>query len=190
MKIVQLGASKGYDHVTDLINNKEIEFLYLVEANILNITPLEECYRNFKYIYIDNIAIVDKKESSKIEFFYSTSDGHGGYQISSINRDHVFSYYPQLENLKSFEVDCYTLEEYLDNKNIKELDYLFIDVETIDADIILNLNLDKYNIKNIQIEWLHLGNKENDVLNKFISNNYIINNGIDKEGYDKMFTKI
>jgi FkbM family methyltransferase len=190
MKIVQLGTSRGYDHVTDLINNKKIDFLYLVEANILNIPYLQECYKNIENHHIDNIAIVVEKNSEKIEFFYSSSDGHGGYQISSINRDHVFSYYPREETLKSFEVDCYTLEEYLDIKNIKELDYLFIDVETIDADIILNLNFDKYNIKNIQIEWLHLGDKEIDVINKFISYGYIMNDGIDNEGYDKMFTKI
>lgn len=189
MKIVQLGSSTGNDHVTELIKDKQLEFLYLVEANKLNLERLQECYKNYEKCIIDNIAIVDNKESETIKLYYSTGDANNGYQISSLNHHHVSHYERQKENIKFFEVECYTLEEYLDSKNIKELDYLFIDIEGVDADVILKFNFEKYNIKNIQIEWLHLGTKENQIVEKFKKYNYIMHPGLDKDGFDRLFIK-
>jgi FkbM family methyltransferase len=189
MKIVQLGAATGNDHVTELVKNKDLDFLYLVEANQLNIPLLKECYKNTNNHFIDNLAIVSKKETDTIKLYYSTLDSNNSYQISSINKEHVSHYYPQNENLKFFEISCCTLEEYLNLNNIKKLDYLFIDIESLDADVILDLDLDKYDIKNIQIEWLHIGIKENLILDKFKKHNYIMEIGLDKDKFDRIFIK-
>ena len=69
------------------------------------------------------------------------------------------------------------------------VDYLFIDVEGLDAEIILNFPIEKYDIKNIQIEYLHLKDKYEAVESKMHNLNYTKHNGLDVQQYDKLFSK-
>ena len=49
--------------------------------------------------------------------------------------------------------------------NIGEIELLALDIEGIDAEILLDLDLSKLNLKYLSFEHLHLGNKKASVLN-------------------------
>lgn len=186
--IVQLGASKGNDRVTSLASEHHDVKLLLVEANPLNIEMLKLCYKDFKNCVIENAAIIIDDNIETVPFYYSVNDGHNGYEVSSVIKKHVADYYDE-SSIRSIDMKCYSLERLLNKYNITDIDYLFIDVEMLDADIILNFPLERYNIKNIQIEYLHIGDKVEAVEKKMSALNYIKVNGIDVQGYDKLFTK-
>ena len=58
------------------------------------------------------------------------------------------SWCPHLQGgeVKSFVVDSITLEELLDKYQIKYLDWILLDVEGMDAEILLTFNWKKYNM--------------------------------------------
>ena len=49
---------------------------------------------------------------------------------------------------------------------------LALDIEGIDAEVLLDINLSNLKLKYISFEHLHLGNYKEDVLNHFKNNNY------------------
>ena len=78
-------------------------------------------------------------------------------------------------------------------KNLKDvsIESFSIDVEGADFDIVMDIDLKKFNIRNISIEYLHLSKKQKKIIiNKFISNGYSYNGfGIDHNNIDWLFTK-
>ena len=186
MKIVQIGACRGNDHVTKLIENQNVDFLLLVEANPFNIESLKQCYTNYQCI-IENIVITPDLTTDKIPFYYSVDDGPG-YEVSSMIKSHPMMYYRE-DQIKEFELPAISLDSLLQKYNIDYLDYLFLDIEGIDAEVSLSLDLEKYDIKHVQVEFLHLGNHQQDVTNHFQNHGYSLHSGIDLHGYDKMFIK-
>lgn len=186
LKIVQVGACRGNDHVSNLILGKKVSQLILVEANPINIEELNQFYK-YQNCEILNLAIgLNNQESVKI--YYSTHDSPN-YEISSLVKEHVIKHnYPE-DSIRHHEVKCITLDELLDSKNAKSLDYLFLDIEGLDAEISLNFNPSKYDIKNIQIETLHLGEKRDLVINHFKKHGYEMKPGLDLHGYDNLFVK-
>ena len=66
-----------------------------------------------------------------------------------------------------------------------------IDVEGIDYDIIMDINLKKYNIKNFSIEYLHLRrDQKKNLIRKLLENGYSYKGfGLDHNNIDWMFTK-
>jgi FkbM family methyltransferase len=186
MKIVQVGACKGNDHVTKLIKENNIDFLLFVEANPFNIDDLKSCYADYECI-VENIVINVTESDETIPFYYSINDGPG-YEVSSIKKSHTMMYYSE-DMIRHFDLPSTTITNLLNKYNIKELDYLFLDIEGIDAEIALSLDLNSFFIKNIQIEFLHLGHRHAEVIQYFNSHGYELQDGIDFHGYDKMFSK-
>jgi FkbM family methyltransferase len=186
MKIVQIGACRGNDHVTKLIENQHVDFLLLIEANPFNIDSLKQCYANRTCI-VENIVVTADLNADSIPFYYSTADGPG-YEVSSIKKSHPMMYYRE-DEIEEIVLPAISLDSLLQKYNINYLDYLFLDIEGIDAEVSLSLNLEKYDIKHVQVEFLHLGERQNDVINHFQNSGYSLYSGIDLHGYDKMFIK-
>jgi FkbM family methyltransferase len=186
MKIVQIGAGRGNDHVTKLIEIIDVKNLILVEANPLNIESLKKCYEKYNCI-IENCVITNNENYTE-ELFYSINDGPG-YEVSSIKKNHLKKHGYKDYSIQSFIVKSMTLDSLFEKYKINKLDYLFMDIEGMDAEISLNFNPSNYDIKNIQIETLHLGDKLDSVIEHYVKNGYTLNQGIDLYGYDKMFKK-
>jgi len=135
-------------------NYKINDNIFLVEANPRNINKLKICYKNYKNVKFFNIGIsVEKKP--KIDFYY-TEDDAPSYMVCSTKIEHVIKHYPK-SNIKKFTIENMSITNFLDeNFKNKKIDYLSIDLEGIDYDILMNLPLDKYEIENISIEYIHL----------------------------------
>ncbi len=162
MKVVQIGSNKGNDDLSRFLNSyhKKLEFALFVEANPLHINELKECYSNYENIIVENIAIKSPfQEQEELEIFYNTLDING--EIASCKLSHVLTHTewcPHIKDgqIKSFKIPCLTLDDLFSKYNISYLDYLLLDIEGIDAEILLSFNWNKYKIKKIEFEHLHL----------------------------------
>ena len=179
MKIIQIGSNKGNDDLSNyLLNNFEtLEFGLFVEANPLHYDDLKTCYSKYSNAIVEILAIkTPLQKETQLELFYHTNE-HPNYQITTSNLDHLLyhmSWCPHLQGgeVKSFVVDSITLEELLDKYQIKYLDWILLDVEGMDAEILLTFNWKKYNIFRIEFEHLHLGHYKNAIENMFLGMGY------------------
>ena len=166
--------------------NKDI---YVVEANPKNINTLKKSWKKFKSTKIFNISI-SSKEKNKIKFFY-TEDDAPYYQLFSSNIDHIKRNFPG-SKIKNKYIKSITINKFL-NKNFKKkiINYFSIDIESSDFDVIMELDLKKFNIKNISLEYLHLTKDQKiKILKKLLNNGYsYFGFGLDHNNIDWFFKK-
>ncbi len=179
LRVVQIGSNKGNDELSEYIFNNydDIEFGLFVEANSLHIEELKKCYEKYDNIKVENIGIkTPLQKQDTLTFYYHTNE-HPHYAITTCNIDHLkkhMSWCPHLQGgeVKSFEVSCITLDELFQNYGITEIDFLFLDVEGLDAEILLTFDWKKYKIKKVEFESLHLGEYAESVKNMMIGMGY------------------
>jgi hypothetical protein len=179
IKVVQIGTNRANDDLSRfLLNNYEsLDLAVFVEANPIHTDGIKECYKKYPNATVENIAIkTPDVKGDKLTMYWSTADGPG-YEITSCNRGHIQKHIdriPHLQNgeIRSFEVSCITLENLFEKYQIKDLDWLLLDVEGIDAEIILSFDWKKYNIKRIDLEHLHLGDHREKIENMFLDMGY------------------
>jgi hypothetical protein len=175
---------------TELIKKKcrKNDLAYIVDANPKNINKLHICYQNFKNVLIFNLAITNKN-SKEYEFFF-TDDDAPHYQVCSLDINHVKKHYPYSE-IKSFKTYALNINEFLKKFVGNKIDYLSIDLEGIDYQILMELNLSEINIKNMSIEHLHLSKKEKKNMVTYLNNfGYTyFGDGYDHNHFDYLFIK-
>ena len=180
MKIVQIGTNKANDDLSNylLSNYDELKFGLFVDANILHIDDIKNCYSKFKNIEIGNVAIKTPLQNQNTLTIYYHTNEHPHYSMASCDIEHIkkhMTWCPHLQGgeIKSFEVDCITLEELLEKHSIYEIDWLYLDVEGIDAEILLTFDWSKYKIKRVEFEHLHLGYYKSAIKNMMIGMGYV-----------------
>jgi FkbM family methyltransferase len=188
MIIVQLGSNKGYDGLTRWINNNkdiEIKKLILVEPFIQHHDSLRECYKGISNKEIDSNAV--GLSEGEFDIYWTPKDGPA-FEVTSLVREHVVKHWGD-NDIRKTKVKVKTLEQILDYYNLNKIDWLLIDVEGLDADIVLSFNWDKYDIEKVDIEHLHLGHKRKEVLDLFSKMGYKETQSSDLHGYDIAFKK-
>ena len=199
MNYVHLGACIGDWDKTGLNRCGFTEFIkkdskindkiFLVEANPKNISKLEESYKNFNNARILNLGVTASK-NNEITFFY-TEDDAPYYMVCSTKINHVLKHYPN-SKINEFKIKTVSVnnlfKDYIKEKNI---DYLSIDLEGIDFEILMSLNLNDYNIKNISFEYLHLNKKQKkQLVNYLLKYGYsYCGFGYDINNFDFLFKK-
>ena len=201
MIFVHIGAGAGdldpttnfRDGFSELVKNHEsnAKKVFIVEANPINIKKLKKCWKNYKSVKIFNFAIVSNKiKNEKIRFYYCKKDAPH-YQLFSSDIKHVKHYFPNLK-IESKLIRTVKIKDFME-KNFKKkiIDFFSVDVEGGDFDIIINLDLKKYNIQNISLEYLHLTiMQKKKLIKKLIANGYSYNGfGVDHNNIDWSFKK-
>ena len=88
----------------------------------------------------------------------------------------------------TFRIPVKTISDIINEMNIGEIELLALDIEGIDAEILLDLDLSKLNIKYLSFEHLHLGNNTDAVLNHLTKSGYEhLGLGVDYCGYDYLY---
>ena len=179
------------DGFSEFVKNhkSKIKNIFVVEANPTNINKLKKSWKKYKLTKIFNIAISNKNET-KLKFFYSEKDAPH-YQLFSSNINHIKKYFPTSE-IKSKFIKAININKFLDyNFNNKVIDYFSVDIEGGDFDLIMALNLKKFEIKNISLEYLHLTKiQKTKILKKLLDNGYsYFGFGIDHMKIDWLFKK-
>ena len=180
IKFVQVGASNANDACYRFVKDKDIELGVSVEPMGEMADLAEECYEGIDNIHMERVAIVDddgleKYSDGYIPIYYYWPNT----AFNSVFSDHTKSFNKDgsLGELKSFLAPIMTINQLFEKYSIKELDYLFVDVEGLDGDVIKSIDLDKYKIKEIIYEHIHLHRgkvSEHDLRNHLVDYGYQI----------------
>ena len=169
-------------------NAKSNDKIFVLEANPKNIPKLRECYKNFSNVSIYNLGISINNEK-KLNFYY-TDDDAPYYQVCSAKIGHLKKHYPN-SYFKKFEVISLSINEFF-KKKVKEniIDYLSIDIEGLDFDVLMSINMNEFNINNISIEFIHLTPLEKKMIKHLNQNGYsYFGYGYDHNGFDFLFKR-
>lgn len=197
MTLVQIGSgSANLDtNVQDgfsnfILKNKSSQNIYIIEANSIHLKNLKKFYKNYENVKIFNLAIVpDNIKLKKMSFFYCLEDTPN-FQIFSNSKSFVKKHFPKGKIAKK-TVYCSKLSEFLTVNNIKKIDYLSLDIEGMDYEVLFNFDLKKFKVRNVSFEHLHLSFWQKIKIIKLLTINdyYFSGMGFDLRKSDWMFTK-
>lgn len=152
-KLVQIGANKGHDHVFEATKTNNYECL-LVEPNPYCMEALKECYSIFDMCRFEQCAVSTK--NGTVQMYFNDIDS-GDSSHSSVSLDHVLKHNNLKNSITTMDVCSVTLESLLEKHGWKTegIEWLYIDAEGHDCDIILSTDFSELNIKNIFFETIH-----------------------------------
>jgi|TARA_B110000914_G_C15461816_1_gene446265 FkbM family methyltransferase len=145
---------KGWNGLNIDLDKKNIELFNVARKKDLNVQA----------------AIASKFE--KRDFFFY----HQGSPINTIVKDNADIQKATVNEIR--KINTVTLNSVLENHNINTIDYLNIDVEGGELEVMKGFNLQKYNPKLISVEFLDLKMKSFEFKNNSIEN--IFNSAIYK----------
>lgn len=166
MNIVQIGANKGYDDLTDYIlkNKNLVSFLLLVEPLEVFNESLNRCYNSIKNKVIENLVVVDSYdiESTKIYLDIKMDDSKAQ---TSLLKEHVYKHFLNDDSIIEKEVNCIHINSLFKKHNLEKIDYLFIDAEGFDDRIIKGIDFNLFSVGKIYYETVHI---DRDKINSFL----------------------
>jgi len=207
----QIGTNDGNDMFRDLVIKNKPDLVILVEPNEVLINEIKKNYSNIENVYIYNNAIY-YKDDELIELYIPAKKGiMGTVADNNILYHHThFSLVPMndwghKDDMVKMTTKSITFDKICSIHNISNIDYLQIDTEGFDSEIIKMIDLSKYKINKIRFEkWGfeqdkftryneeladQLGkNGMNNAINKLKEYNYKIDDIIDKDGNDVIAT--
>lgn len=188
------GYRDGFSEVIKSIYPRQNSRIILVEPNPLNIPSLEECWKHIEDVEILQLGVVKKNEEESILPLYYADLDAPHYQVASFSPQHVLNHYPQLdlEDLCRLEVRTISLESLL--TNLKGDNYIIqllaLDIEGLDAEVLLDTDFGDHNIRFLSFETLHLGAKYLEVVSHLNRCGYYdCGLGVDPNGWDRLFQK-
>jgi FkbM family methyltransferase len=185
MIAVQVGSNRGYDDFTNLIQQKKLEKLILVEPFIEHNDSLNNCYSYIDNLTIENVIITDDDSTDESTIFFHKEDTNhiNKFELASLNKFHslkIRNHYNEL-GICERKIKSLTINKLFLKHNLKEIDILFIDTEGFDDKIIENINFDEYFINEIYYENLHIDSSK---LKIFLENKgYIVTQAIGYGGW-------
>ena len=201
---IQIGSGAGdldprsnyRDGFTEIIKNLSLsqnEKIILVEPNPFNIENLNLCWQDFQNSEIFSLCISEKSFANKSLKFYYTEQDAPHYQVASLNFNHVLKHYNNLtkNDLKTIEVPSVDLKSFILNSTKgKQIILLSLDIEGIDAEILLDTDFSDINMSLLSFEYLHLGDKIKLVEDHLKRCGFeYVGLGVDHNGYDHLYKK-
>jgi FkbM family methyltransferase len=203
----QIGTNNGNDLFRELVIKENPDMVILVEPNEFLIDDIKKNYSNIKNVYIYNNAIY-YDDDQIIELYIPAKNGIMGTRADNgiTYDDGHFTLLPMNDwgsknDMVKISSTGITFDKICSIHGITNIDYLQIDTEGFDSEIIKMIDLSKYKINKIRFEkWgfkpecftdynkdkaNELGiNGMNNAINKLKEHNYIINDIHDKDGND------
>ena len=198
--IVNLGCSWNKDDAFDFIvdHQDDIKKVYLVDAAPESINKCKELYEKhvnpdfYKKIELHQLAIVANPNIETVEILFPPNDASSGF--ASTNTEVVMNHhmsktlstneeYQQMQKsiddgepigLLGLKVPCATINSFFKKCGLNEIDRLYVDLEGLDGQVLLNLDLDYFKIPFIMYEHLHLDG----YMNKRTTKTLFINNSM------------
>lgn len=193
---IQIGAGAGdlderanyRDGFTELVKGlprERVKKIILVEPNPLNIPLLLECWKDYPESSIYDIGIVPSSyEKESMDLYYCPLDAPH-YQVASVNKSHVRRHYGDDCDLEKVTVPVKHLEKFISEIITEEIELLALDIEGVDAEVILDTNFDNLKVKYLSFEHSHLGDNRDRVLKHLENYNYAFTgSGVDYDGLD------
>jgi len=203
----QIGTNNGNDLFRQMVLQNIPDLIILVEPNENLINEIKQNYSSIENVYIYNNAIYYNNDET-VELYIPAKNGIMNTCADNgiIYSDVHFSLLPMNDwgdksDMVKIESKTITFDTICKIHNITSIDYLQIDTEGFDSEIINLIDLSKYKINKIRFEkWgfnvecftdyhkkkaYDLGiNGMNNAINKLKSYNYIITDISDNDGND------
>ena len=173
-----------------ILKNKIRDKVLIVEANSLHLSRLKKFWASYSNVYVFNLAIIpDNVELSKIDFFYANED-KPNYQIFSSSKSFVKKHFPNSE-IRRKNIKCKKISEFFKINTIKIVEFLSIDIEGMDYEVLINFDFNKFNLKNVSFEHIHLSCWQKiKIILKLVKNGFFFSGmGFDIRKSDWMFTR-
>lgn len=159
--IVQVGANRGNDHVTELVRGSTVDTLLLIEPTPMCIPILRACYSSiFPSAIIEEVAIVPTKGEEFVDFYFWTDETvlpEPTHEANSLKKMHLIGTGIPEEQVQVTKVVATTLMDVLVKHNITTVDRLFIDIEGMDAEVLLSFPFTQFDVKEVRVETRHMG---------------------------------
>jgi FkbM family methyltransferase len=209
----QIGTNNGNDMFREKVIKNQPDCVILVEPNEKLINEIKQNYSNIKNVHIYNNAIYYNDDET-IELYIPAKNGIVGTCADNglVYNDGHFSLLPMndwgnKDDMVKISSKSITFDKICEIHGITNIDYLQIDTEGFDSEIIKMIDLSKYKINKIRFEkWgfktecftdYHqeksddLGiNGMNKCIDKLKHHNYEINDISDSDGNDIIATLI
>lgn len=158
MKIVQMGCNNGDDEIYQIVKSENVEFALLIDANPYVLELAKERYKSYETVKIECYLISDKE--IEMDFLIPHFESHRYSQHSSLSKDHIIKHGHKLEDVKILTIKSITPEKLFEMYNLYYIDYLYIDCEGEDFNILNNIDFNKFDIKKITFEHAHIPDRE------------------------------
>ena len=207
----QIGTNNGNDLFRDLVIKSKPDIVILVEPNEALVNEIKKNYSNIENVFIYNKAIYYNDDES-LELYIPAKNGIMGTRADNnhIYTDVNFSLLPMNDwgnknDMVKMHAKSITFDKICSFHDITNIDYLQIDTEGFDTEIIKMIDLSKYKIHKIRFEkWgfnpdcftdhnteraKELGeNGMQNAINKLIKYNYTLQEISDEDGDDILAT--
>lgn len=182
------GCRDGFTEFIKKLPRDRVKRILLVEPNPINIPLLRECWKDYPEAEIYEIAIVPSTIKNPYMDLYYTTDDYPHCQVASINKQHVRKHYRNSE-ISSVSVPTRHIQSFIqETVNGAEVELLALDIEGIDAEVILDVDRKLIPFKYISFEHLHLDHDE-DSVNEHLSKQELmfLGKGVDHNGFDHLW---
>jgi len=154
---IQIGANVGDDDFFRKIEESSEQLtIHLIEPNLSLHEKLIKCYDRLNdihdiHIHGFGISTVDGKAALNL---------YGNSGLSSLIDRKSYNW-----KQSELEIDCITFNNFCNQFNISKIDYLSIDTEGLDYEILNSIDLKLVDIKEIVFEWWSY--EDDDMQNKY-----------------------
>jgi len=184
-KFIQIGGNDGvsFDTLYPKVTAREASGLIL-EPSPRYFDQLKSNYKNFKSIKLLPYAIFEKR--GFLELFELNEMGlknHPAWAagIGSVDMHHLTSLNVKLEEIAKIKVEGITFDDLLDSyPNFLNVDYLQIDTEGYDFQILKSIDFQKFSAKMIKFEFKNLPiHEQNKAISIFRDNYFLYKDELD-----------
>jgi FkbM family methyltransferase len=154
----QIGTNNGNDLFRNRVRNAKPDLVILVEPNKNLISRIKDNYRDIENVHIYDNAIYYNNDE-EVTLYVAAKNGIMGTVADNGVRytDGNFSLLPMNDwgdksDMVKIVSKSITFDKICENHNITQIDFLQIDTEGFDSEIIKMIDLQKYKIKKIRFE--------------------------------------
>jgi FkbM family methyltransferase len=160
MNIVQIGCHDGNDHVLDFIrlHAHEINQIIFIDAN-KNVIPY--CQKTYEFLqntsikthFLNYAVVKDSVTAPSLKLYVPKNQPcslHCSYSYA-----HMKEHFHKDQDLELVDVPTITLTQLITQYNLTKIDYLYIDTEGMDTDIVNTIPFNQVSVDFIKFEHAH-----------------------------------
>ena len=161
--LVIIGAHTGLG-LEELILKQKNKVL-LIEPVNYNLRSLKNRFKNINNIIFENVGVSNEKKQLKFyyvkESYVKKLGKEWGSGIGSFKKKHILDHHRKRfqiieSDIEEVDVKIVVFNDLVEKYNISEIEYLFIDTEGYDYQIIKSIDFNKTKINKVKFEYKHL----------------------------------
>lgn len=155
MNIVCIGLVKKNEKLSEIVSKNKDANIYFIEPNPTFISEIKSEYPNSIII---NKVIVDDPTVKYTDYYISNTDYPNYYNSSRDKGFLLLKGFPE-NSIQRLELQGITLNEVLSELSLSTVDYLFMNNGGNEESILLSLDFEKFDIRNLEFNPENITNK-------------------------------